>query len=160
MQFHGYCWRGVGTLKAVSLLIWLEKEWNPINENFWTLRELLMAYIWHRLLPWVHARDSHFAKFAIPRATWERTSGWPHLTIPNKALIPPSDLSFVCSLSEGYQKPCQQSRIFLFFFWRGRKSIIIWSANCKAAKTIVRPKKRNKLFIWSIELENGHDQRQ
>ena len=50
-------------------------------------------------LPCVDARDSHFAKFATPRATWERTSGCPHLTIPSKALIPPSVLSLVCNLS-------------------------------------------------------------
>ena len=50
-------------------------------------------------IPCVDALDSHLAKFAMPRATCASTSGCPHLTIPNKAAIPPSDLSFVCNLS-------------------------------------------------------------
>ena len=33
-----------------------------------------------RHLPWVDAQDSHFAKFAIPRTTWERTSGYVHIS--------------------------------------------------------------------------------
>lgn len=50
-------------------------------------------------IPWADARDSHLAKFAIPRATWESTSGCLHLTIPSNALIPPSVFSFICNLS-------------------------------------------------------------
>ena len=55
-------------------------------------------------LPWVAALDSHFAKFAMPRATWARTSGCPHLTIPSNALIPPSPRNRVCSLSAYKEK--------------------------------------------------------
>lgn len=67
--------------------------------------------------PCMDDRDSHFAKFAIPRATWERTSGCPHLTIPSKAFIPPSDLSFLCSLSARHRKSMG--------YWRKRKSMKI-----------------------------------
>uniref|UniRef100_A0A2P2PN07 Armadillo repeat-containing kinesin-like protein 2 n=1 Tax=Rhizophora mucronata TaxID=61149 RepID=A0A2P2PN07_RHIMU len=74
------------------------------------------------LIPCVDARDSHFAKFAIPRATWERTSGCPHLTIPNKAFIPPSDLSFICSLSGQ-----QLHRILAKMNSNANTIVVLWS---------------------------------
>eukprot|EP00268_Persea_americana_P059256 TRINITY_DN724_c0_g1_i9.p1 TRINITY_DN724_c0_g1~~TRINITY_DN724_c0_g1_i9.p1 ORF type:complete len:137 (+),score=17.18 TRINITY_DN724_c0_g1_i9:515-925(+) len=58
-------------------------------------------------VPWVDALDSHLAKLAMPLATWARTSACPHLTIPSNALIPPSALSFACSLSKGPTCTCQ-----------------------------------------------------
>lgn len=65
------------------------------------------------------ALDSHFAKLAIPRATWARTSGCPHLTIPNNAFIPPSDHSLAWSLSA---KPNTMFQIF----WSVRKEEGCW----------------------------------
>ncbi len=48
-------------------------------------------------LPWAAPWDSHFAKFAIPRAsTW----GWWEQTVPSNAWIPCSSFNFICSLSD------------------------------------------------------------
>lgn len=61
--------------------------------------ENFVAQGWLGHSPWAEDLDSHLAKLASPRATWERTSGCLDLTIPNNALMPPSDLSLICSLS-------------------------------------------------------------
>lgn len=54
---------------------------------------------WMVDIPCAAPRDSHFAKLAIPLATWASTSGCRDRTIPRSARIPPSSLSFSCSLS-------------------------------------------------------------
>jgi hypothetical protein len=59
----------------------------------------------HRSMrPWLITRDSHFAKFAIPRAIWAMTSLCPVRNIPSNALIPPSCFSMKCNFSAKYTK--------------------------------------------------------
>lgn len=54
---------------------------------------------WMVDIPCAAPRDSHFAKLAMPLATWASTSGCRDRTMPRSARIPPSSLSFSCSLS-------------------------------------------------------------
>lgn len=96
--------------KSVSFESKVSFQWTT-NFYHYQMQELAAAYT---SLPWLDALDSHFAKFAIPRATCAWTSGCLHLTIPNSALIPPSPLNFVCSLSRWGHLTFSGSRLFCF----------------------------------------------
>lgn len=109
-----HCWRSVQSMEVrrprskETFRTWSLNHWksnnNIDNRNvYWNLLYVTStptSSCTLSLLPCVDALDSHFAKFAIPRATWARTSGCPLLTIPSNALMPPSPRSFVCNLSE------------------------------------------------------------